>query len=119
MSSAKLPLSPSAALQRVFEAVGGGLLLPGGAGLLDPCEREPTDAAESLTNQEREDITASAQVVVVLILVVVLFYFWQLLEHNRIIIPLKKDTATKDVRYHMQENKVNVRNIKHAKGFGC
>ena len=73
MSSAKLPLSPSAALQRVFEAVGGGLLLPGGAGLLDPCERDPTDAAEALTNQEREDITASAQVCdsIVLFLVII------------------------------------------------
>ncbi len=34
----------------------------GGPGLYDPCEKEPTDAASSLTNQEREDITASAQV---------------------------------------------------------
>ena len=55
-------MSPSVALQRVFEAIGLGVLLPGGPGLLDPCEREPTDAAGKLTNQEREDITASAQV---------------------------------------------------------
>ena len=33
----------------------------GGPGLCDPCEKEPTDAAATLTNQEREDITASAQ----------------------------------------------------------
>ena len=34
----------------------------GGPGLLDPCEKEPTDAAGNLTNQERLDITAYAQV---------------------------------------------------------
>lgn len=62
ISSATLPLSPSAALQRVFESIASGILLPGGPGLLDPCEREPTDAAGGLTIQEREDITASAQV---------------------------------------------------------
>jgi len=63
IASATLPLSPSGALQRVFEAIACGALLPGGPGILDPCERTPTDAAESLTSQEREDITASAQVV--------------------------------------------------------
>lgn len=34
----------------------------GGPGLYDPCEKDSIDAASSLTNQEREDITASAQV---------------------------------------------------------
>ena len=38
------------------------LNLTGGPGLQDPCEKDPIDAATSLTNQEREDITASAQV---------------------------------------------------------
>ena len=33
----------------------------GGPGLYDPCEKEACDAAAGLTNQEREDITASAQ----------------------------------------------------------
>nr|CAB3267939.1 ZF(C2H2)-54 zinc finger protein [Phallusia mammillata] len=61
ISSATLPLSPSAALQRVFEALAAGVLLPGGPGVMDPCERKPTDAAAALTSQEREDITASAQ----------------------------------------------------------
>ena len=28
----------------------------------DPCEKEPTDATANLTDQEREDITAYAQV---------------------------------------------------------
>jgi zinc finger RNA-binding protein len=36
--------------------------IAGGPGLFDPCEKEPTDEAATLTNQEREDITASAQV---------------------------------------------------------
>ena len=37
-------------------------VVAGGPGLCDPCEKDPKDAATSLTNQEREDITASAQV---------------------------------------------------------
>jgi zinc finger RNA-binding protein len=54
-------LSPGEALRHVFEAIASGLLLPGGTGLFDPCEKDPVDALASLTNQEREDITASAQ----------------------------------------------------------
>ena len=37
-------------------------MLTGGPGLHDPCEKDVSDAASGLTNQEREDITASAQV---------------------------------------------------------
>ncbi|XP_074649610.1 zinc finger RNA-binding protein-like [Tubulanus polymorphus] len=54
-------MSPGDALRRVFECIASGILLPGGPGLYDPCEKDATDAAASLTNQEREDITASAQ----------------------------------------------------------
>jgi len=61
LSSAGVPLSPGDALRRVFESLAGGILLPDSPGFLDPCEKEPTDAAFELTNQEREDITASAQ----------------------------------------------------------
>lgn len=34
----------------------------GNPGLLDPCEKDPVDVTLQLTNQQREDITASAQV---------------------------------------------------------
>ncbi|XP_065351747.1 zinc finger RNA-binding protein isoform X3 [Cloeon dipterum] len=61
LSSAGQPQSPGDALRRVMEAVASGIILPGGPGLLDPCEKEPTDAAGCLTMQQREDITASAQ----------------------------------------------------------
>lgn len=54
-------LNPGDALRRVFECIASGVLLPGGPGLLDPCEKDPIDAASGLSNQEREDITASAQ----------------------------------------------------------
>ena len=37
-------------------------MFSGGPGLYDPCEKDPVDAAAGLSNQEREDITASAQV---------------------------------------------------------
>ncbi|XP_076034745.1 zinc-finger protein 72D isoform X2 [Oratosquilla oratoria] len=61
IASAGQPLSPGDALRRGFEALASGLLLPGSPGLLDPCEKDPIDAASTLTAQEREDITASAQ----------------------------------------------------------
>jgi len=40
----------------------GDNMLTGGPGLMDPCEKEPIDAVASLTPQQREDITNSAQV---------------------------------------------------------
>ncbi|XP_025076885.1 LOW QUALITY PROTEIN: zinc finger RNA-binding protein-like [Pomacea canaliculata] len=61
VSSGGPNMSPGDALRRVFECIASGILLPGGPGLYDPCEKEPTDALASLTNQMREDLTASAQ----------------------------------------------------------
>lgn len=63
LSSAGGPIVPGEALRRLLEALSCGILLPGGPGLLDPCEKEPTDASGNLTAQQREDITASAQVI--------------------------------------------------------
>lgn len=57
----QIQLSPGDALRRVMEAVAGGLLLPGGPGLGDPCEKDNPDAATALTAQQREDLTCSAQ----------------------------------------------------------
>nr|KAG5697727.1 hypothetical protein BaRGS_006249 [Batillaria attramentaria] len=62
VSSGGPNMSPGDALRRVFECIASGVILPGGPGLYDPCEKEPTDALASLTNQMREDLTASAQV---------------------------------------------------------
>ncbi|EEB15986.1 zinc finger protein RNA binding protein, putative [Pediculus humanus corporis] len=61
ISSASCPLSLGDSLRRVMEAVASGILLPGGPGLTDPCEKEPVDALGNISNQQREDITASAQ----------------------------------------------------------
>ncbi|KAG7487968.1 hypothetical protein MATL_G00028980 [Megalops atlanticus] len=61
ISSASGPLSPGEAMRRVLECIATGILLRDGPGLLDPCEKDQTDALESMTNQAREDITASAQ----------------------------------------------------------
>ncbi|XP_051894937.1 zinc finger RNA-binding protein isoform X2 [Pristis pectinata] len=61
ISSASGPLSPGDAMRRVFECVSSGILLPGGPGLYDPCEKNPSDTLNSVTGQQREDITASAQ----------------------------------------------------------
>ena len=63
----QLQLSPGDALRRVMEAVAGGILLPGGPGLGDPCEKDNPDAASGLTPQLREDLTCSAQYAVRLI----------------------------------------------------
>ncbi|XP_060001579.1 zinc finger RNA-binding protein 2 isoform X4 [Lagenorhynchus albirostris] len=61
LSSTKGPLSPGNAVRRVLECVASGTLLTDGPGLQDPCERDQMDALGSMTLQEREDITASAQ----------------------------------------------------------
>lgn len=34
----------------------------GGPGILDPCEKDPFDTLAVMTDQQREDITSSAQV---------------------------------------------------------
>lgn len=62
LSSAGGPMPPGEALRRILEALSSGILLPQGPGLLDPCEKEPVDASACLTPQQREDLTASAQV---------------------------------------------------------
>ncbi|KAG5841159.1 hypothetical protein ANANG_G00196610 [Anguilla anguilla] len=61
ISSASGPLSPGDALRRVFECISSGILLPGGPGLVDPCEKNPTDTLTVMKEQQREDITSSAQ----------------------------------------------------------
>ncbi|XP_068452388.1 spermatid perinuclear RNA-binding protein-like [Clinocottus analis] len=55
------PLGPGEALRRVMECIASGVLLPGGPGVLDPCEREPTDVLSGLGAQQADDITDSAQ----------------------------------------------------------
>lgn len=35
----------------------------GSPGLLDPCEKDPFDTLATMTDQQREDITSSAQVI--------------------------------------------------------
>jgi len=61
IASCSMPLSPSAALQRVFEAISSGIFLADGPGINDPCERVKTDASAGLSDQERENITEAAQ----------------------------------------------------------
>ncbi|XP_056274442.1 spermatid perinuclear RNA-binding protein-like isoform X2 [Pseudoliparis swirei] len=55
------PLGPGEALRRVMECIASGVLLPGGPGVHDPCEREPTDVLSDLGAQQANDITSSAQ----------------------------------------------------------
>uniref|UniRef100_A0A8C4IN23 Zinc finger RNA-binding protein n=1 Tax=Dicentrarchus labrax TaxID=13489 RepID=A0A8C4IN23_DICLA len=52
---------PGDALRRVFECISSGILLPGGPGLVDPCEKKPVDTLTAMGEQQREDITSSAQ----------------------------------------------------------
>jgi len=61
LSSVGVPLGPAEAFRCVFEAVASGILLPGGPGLQDPCEKEMADATADMAPQQRDDITASAQ----------------------------------------------------------
>lgn len=53
-------LSPGDCMRRILEAVSSSILSHG-PGILDPCEKEPTDALASLSKQQREDITVSGQ----------------------------------------------------------
>ncbi|CAG5131818.1 unnamed protein product [Candidula unifasciata] len=61
ISTSAANITSGEALRRVFECIASGILLPGGPGLYDPCEKEPYDAAATMTNQQREDITTLAQ----------------------------------------------------------
>ncbi|XP_077573885.1 zinc finger RNA-binding protein [Stigmatopora nigra] len=61
ISSADGQLNPGEALRRVLECIAAGILLSGGPGLLDPCEKEPTDVLDCMGVQDREDVTARAQ----------------------------------------------------------
>ncbi|XP_020603163.1 zinc finger RNA-binding protein-like [Orbicella faveolata] len=61
LSSSQQPLGPGEAFRRVLECISSGLLLEGGAGLCDPCEKDTVDALGAVSMQEREDLTASAQ----------------------------------------------------------
>jgi len=61
LESSYSALTAGDALRRVLAALSTGLLLPGGNGIRDPCEREETDASATLTNQQREDITFTSQ----------------------------------------------------------
>uniref|UniRef100_A0A3Q3W8B6 Interleukin enhancer binding factor 3b n=1 Tax=Mola mola TaxID=94237 RepID=A0A3Q3W8B6_MOLML len=56
------PMAAGEALRRVLECLASGILLADGAGIADPCEKEAIDAIGHLDHQQREDITASAQV---------------------------------------------------------
>ncbi|XP_020514006.2 interleukin enhancer-binding factor 3 homolog isoform X3 [Labrus bergylta] len=55
------PMGAGEALRRVLECLASGILMAEGAGVSDPCEKEPTDAIGHLDQQQREDITESAQ----------------------------------------------------------
>jgi hypothetical protein len=61
LASYYAPISVGEAFRRVLETLSSGIFLPGGSGLLDPCEKEKTDAIASMTCQEKENITAAAQ----------------------------------------------------------
>ncbi|KAM9843634.1 interleukin enhancer-binding factor 3 homolog [Aulostomus maculatus] len=57
----KRSMGAGEALRRVLECLASGILMADGAGICDPCEKEPTDAIGHLDRQQREDITSSAQ----------------------------------------------------------
>ncbi|KAK3783611.1 hypothetical protein RRG08_020938 [Elysia crispata] len=61
VSTGGASMAPGDSLRRVFECIASGIILPGGPGLYDPCEKEAYDVTATLTNQQREDITALAQ----------------------------------------------------------
>ncbi|XP_051986199.1 interleukin enhancer-binding factor 3a isoform X4 [Xyrauchen texanus] len=61
ISTSERVLGPGEAFRRVLECLASGILMEDGPGISDPCERESNDAATHLNQQQREDITQSAQ----------------------------------------------------------
>ncbi|XP_055366336.1 interleukin enhancer-binding factor 3-like isoform X2 [Betta splendens] len=55
------PMGAGESFRRVLECVASGILLEDGPGIKDPCEKETVDAIATLTSQQLEDITQSAQ----------------------------------------------------------
>uniref|UniRef100_A0A8C0Y3X7 Spermatid perinuclear RNA-binding protein n=1 Tax=Cyprinus carpio carpio TaxID=630221 RepID=A0A8C0Y3X7_CYPCA len=55
------PLGAGEALRRVMECLASGILLPGGPGLHDPCEKELTNTLSDMTDEQAEAITHNAQ----------------------------------------------------------
>uniref|UniRef100_A0A183C7H0 DZF domain-containing protein n=1 Tax=Globodera pallida TaxID=36090 RepID=A0A183C7H0_GLOPA len=61
LASMAMPLSPGDAVRRLFEVISSGQFLSKRSKLIDPCEKEQNDVFSHITDQEREDITSSAQ----------------------------------------------------------
>ncbi|XP_028309673.1 interleukin enhancer-binding factor 3-like isoform X2 [Gouania willdenowi] len=61
ISTSDRPMEAGEAMRRVLECVASGILLNDGPGIKDPCEKEAVNAIEYLSEQQREDITQSAQ----------------------------------------------------------
>lgn len=72
--SISIPLGPGDAVRRIFETIAGGVILHSKslisylnsfflekALLKDPCEKENVNVLANIQDQEREDITSSAQ----------------------------------------------------------
>uniref|UniRef100_A0A673WD11 Zinc finger RNA-binding protein n=1 Tax=Salmo trutta TaxID=8032 RepID=A0A673WD11_SALTR len=106
ISSASGPLSPGDALRRVFECISSGVLLPGGPGLVDPCEKNPTDTLTAMEEQHREDITSSAQ------------FALRLLAFRQIHKVLGMDPLPQmNPRFNVHNNRKRRRDIDGADGF--
>ncbi|XP_041691903.1 zinc finger RNA-binding protein isoform X3 [Coregonus clupeaformis] len=106
ISSASGPLSPGDALRRVFECISSGILLPGGPGLVDPCEKNPTDTLTTMDEQHREDITSSAQ------------FALRLLAFRQIHKVLGMDPLPQmNPRFNVRNNRKRRRDIDGADGF--
>jgi len=61
LESSSTPLTAGLSIQRVFEAIGSGILLPESNGIIDPCEKSQVDVIGSMALQSREDLTLAAQ----------------------------------------------------------
>ena len=60
------PLSSGEVLRRAFEIVASGIVLPGGPGLVDPCEQDTVNALAHVGIREAEELTHFAQVIHIL-----------------------------------------------------
>ena len=57
-----MPLLPSDGIRRVLSTLAGGILLEGGLGVADPCEKQRTDTFAGLSQQGKRVFNCSIQI---------------------------------------------------------
>jgi len=94
VETANWELTPSRSLMRVMEVVASGIFIPGfGPCLADPCERGKVSATPSMTRQQAEELTVSAQ------------KYLRMMHFNKIHLVLNMEPLPRKVGWDKRKNK--------------